>query len=494
MKAQTLLLERVRDETRLAVIEDGRLMELYVQRPGMENLTGNIYLGRVERVLPGMSAAFVELGMEKNGYLAAGDIAAPAGDAALASALRDADPLKRARPGQAMLTQVVKSQPGGKGPRLSGHITLPGRLMALLTDVQYVGVSRKIADKEERERLHGLGKRLMGEGGPGMILRTAAEGASEEALRAEYERLCRWWEGLRTRAEHVIPPKLLHDDNALPMRAVRDRLGERTEALWVDGESLYGEVLELAKTLAPAWMERIKLHDSPTPLFDLYKVDAQADKALQKYVWLKSGGSLVIEETEALTVVDVNTGKNVGKRDAEDTIFKANCEAAKEMMRQLRLRDIGGIVVADFIDMKREEHNQALLELLRELAKEDATRVNIVGMTGLGLVELTRKKERQSLSRQLLHTCSDCDGNGAVPSHETTARRIVREIARSRRMGDAGTKLIEANGKVVGWIKTVGLEEGGAVYLRADETFKAGAYRVSPVDEGHLPVSAKRVK
>ena len=172
-KVQTLLIERVKDETRLAVIEDSRLMELYVQRPGMENLTGNIYLGRVEHVLPGMSAAFVALGMEKNGYLAAGDIAAPAGDAALASALRNADPLKRARPGQAMLVQAVKSQPGGKGPRLSGHITLPGRLMALLTDVLYVGVSRKIADQAERERLHGLGRELMGENGPGMILRTA---------------------------------------------------------------------------------------------------------------------------------------------------------------------------------------------------------------------------------------------------------------------------------------------------------------------------------
>ena len=493
-KVQTLLIERVKDETRLAVIEDGRLMELYVQRPGMENLTGNIYLGRVEHVLPGMSAAFVALGMEKNGYLAAGDIAAPAGDAALASALRNADPLKRARPGQAMLVQAVKSQPGGKGPRLSGHITLPGRLMALLTDVLYVGVSRKIADQAERERLHGLGRELMGENGPGMILRTAAEGASEEAIRAEYERLCQWWESLRTRGERGIPPRLLHDDNALTLRAVRDRLGERTEALWVDGESLYGEVLELAKALAPEWAERIKLHDSPTPLFDLYKVDAQADKALQKYVWLKSGGSLVIEETEALTVVDVNTGKNVGKRDAGETIFQANCEAAKEMMRQLRLRDIGGIVVADFIDMKREEHNQALLDLLRELAKEDATRVNVVGMTGLGLVELTRKKERLSLSRQLLHTCSDCDGNGMVPAHETTARRVVREITRGRRMGDTGAKLVEANGKVIGWIRTIGLPEGGAVYLMADETCGEGEYRIGPADEAKLPESVKRVK
>lgn len=482
------------DETRLAVIEDGQLMELYVQRPGMENLSGNIYLGRVEHVLPGMSAAFVELGLPKNGYLSVGDIAVGAGDRALAAALDRRQIEKLAKPGQPILTQVVKSQPGGKGPRLSGNITLPGRLMVLLCGVRYVGVSRKIENAGERERLRGIGIGLMGESDAGMILRTAAEGASQDALLEEYERLHAWWKTLQTRADHGVPPKLLHDDNALTLRAVRDRLSERVDALWVDGEALYKEVHELSEALAPEWRDKIRLHGGETPLFDLYRVDAQADKALQKYVWLKSGGSLVIEETEALTVVDVNTGKNTGKRDAEDTLFKNNCEAAQELMRQLRLRDIGGIVVVDFIDMKSEEHRNALLELLRELTQDDTNRVNVVGITGLGLVEMTRKKERQSLSRQLLHTCSDCGGNGMVPSHETTARRIVREIARRRRMGDSGATLIEACGVVCGWIRSIGVPEGSATFASAVDGMEAGEYRVSPADEAALPENAKKIK
>lgn len=494
MKPQTLLIERVLDETRLAVIEDGRLAELYVERPGSENLTGNIYLGRVENVLPGMNAAFIDLGMEKNGFLAAGDIGVDAGDRALSASLKGARIEKLVRPGQDALVQVVKSQPGGKGPRLSSHITLPGRLMVLLCDVAYVGVSKKIVDPAERERLHGLGKALLGEGGAGLILRTAAGGASEEALRSEYRRLNELWSALQSRAAHGIAPKKLYDDNTLVLRAVRDKLGERTEVLWADGAALHGELVELAEALAPRWRDKLKLHDSQTPLFDLYRVDAQADKALQKYVWLKGGGSLVIEETEALTVVDVNTAKNVGKGSAEDTIFQNNCEAAREIMRQLRLRDIGGIVVIDFIDMKERAHREALLEALRECAAEDSVRVNIGGITSLGLVELTRKKERQSLSRLLLHTCSDCGGNGVVPSHETTARRLAREVWRRRQAGDLSPLLVEAVPEVCNWLKTLGAPGDGAVYVHPRAGMGAGEYALSPADESALPEGSKLLK
>ena len=495
MMKQTLLVERVMDETRLAVVEDGQLMELYVERPGMENLSGNIYLGRVENVLPGMNAAFVDIGMDKNGFLAAGDIGVDArGHRALTAALEGARVEKLVRPGSQLLVQVIKSQPGGKGPRLSSHITLPGRLMALLCDVRYVGVSKKISDVAERERLRGLGLSLLDRGGAGLILRTAASGASEDDLRAEYERLSALWTELQNRAVHGVAPRMLHDDNALTLRAVRDRLGENTEALWADGDVLFDELRGLAGALAPAWRDRIQPHKGQMPLFDLYRVDNQASKALQKFVWLKSGGSLVIEETEALTVIDVNTAKNVGKKSAEDTIFRNNCEAAREIMRQLRLRDIGGIVVIDFIDMKDKAHREALLDVLRECAANDGVRVNVVGITALGLVELTRKRARQSLLRQLTHTCSDCGGNGVVPSHETSARRAVREIWRRRRAGESNPMLVEAAPPVCGWLRAIGVPQGGLVYVRPVEGMAAGEYEISPADESALQQGCKLLK
>lgn len=479
--SQTLLFERVLDETRLAVIEDGALCELYIERPGDENLSGNVYLGRVENVLPGMNAAFVDIGLEKKGFLAAGDIRLFAqGDRQLAETLGKARIEALVRPGAAVPVQAIKAQPGNKGPRLSCHVTLPGRLMVLLCGVDYVGVSRKIEGEGERRRLHDLGVAIAGPG-MGLILRTAAEGAGEAQLRGEYERLVALWASIRVRAEHGIPPKLLHDDNDLALRAVRDLLNDGVDALWADDAESYARLVELANILAPEYADRIRLHEGTTPLFDMYRVDAQLDKALEKYVWLKSGGSLVIEETEALTSIDVNTGKNTGKRDAEDTIFENNCEAAREIMRQLRLRDIGGIVVVDFIDMRSREHRDALLELMRECAARDRNRVSIVDMTPLGLVELTRKKARQSLNRQLLHTCSDCGGNGRVPSHETTARRAAREVLRHRRGGDGTPLLVEAAPPVCGLMKKLGAKALGNVKFKPTEDMGAGEYRALPL-------------
>ena len=492
MMRQTLLIERVMDQTRLAVIEDGALCELHIERPGSENLTGKIYLGRVENVLPGMNAAFVDIGTDKNGLLAAADAqtASPKGGEARQPA-RIGDLV---RPGQSVLVQAVKAQPGAKGPRLTCAITLPGRLIALLPTEGGVGVSKKLTDAGERERLHALGRALTEAEGFGLILRTAAEGADEEALRGEYAYLAAKWRDIQTRAAHVVAPRLLYDNDSLTLRAVRERLGEQTEALWTDDPDLYEEVRNLVGRLAPRYAGRVRLHGGDIPLFDLYRVDAQADRALQKYVWLKSGGSLVIEETEALTVVDVNTGKNVGRRDVEDTILSNNLEAAQEMMRQLRLRDIGGIVVADFIDMADEKHRQALLGELRAFAARDANRTKVVGITALGLVELTRKKVRQSLGRQLTHTCAHCGGNGVAPSHEATARRAIRELWRCRRGGDATPLICQTAPEVCGWMKTIGAPEGGATYVLPASDMEAGEYRLSPVDPAALPPGGKLLK
>ena len=262
----------------------------------------------------------------------------------------------------------------------------------------------------------------------------------------------------------------------------------------MDGAETYRRIAELAEEIAPEWAGRVRLHDGQTPLFDLYRVDAQADKALQKFVWLKSGGSLVIEETEAFTSVDVNTGKHVGKRSARDTIFENNLEAARELMRQLRLRDIGGIIVADFIDMPEEARRRALLEELRACAERDANRTNVVDMTPLGMVEITRKRVRQSLNRQLLHTCGHCGGNGAVPSHETTARRALRDIWRRRRGGETNPMLCEAPAEVCGWMKTIGAPEGGEVYVHSVQGMAEGEYRLSPADMSALPQNCELLR
>ena len=491
----TLLMENVMGQTRLAVIEEGRLCELYVERPGSESLTGNIYLGRVENVLPGMNAAFVDIGTGKNGFLCASDVPAVAqGDAALAERLGSSRIEKLVRPGQEILVQVSKMQAGAKGPRLSSHIALPGRLMVLLPGVRYLGVSRKIADESERVRLREIGSDLMGQRDLGLILRTASQGVSRENISAEYENLCDAWREIELHARHAAAPKCIHSANSLALQAVRDRLDGDTEALWIDGAALHERVTGLGEALAPRWADRIRLHEGDVPLFDLYRVDEQLDKAMQKYVWLKSGGSLVIEQTEAMTVIDVNTGKYTGQRDAEETVFKANCEAAREIMRQIRLRDLGGIIVVDFIDMKDAHNRDALLDILRDEARRDRNRIGVVGITPLGLVEMTRKKLRQPLEKQLMHTCSDCGGNGVMPSHETTARKIERDIWRRRRTGQSAAVLVEAAEPVCGWLKTIGAPEGGAVYALPRSGMRAGEYKLSPADESALPEGAKRLK
>ena len=480
---QVLLMERVMDQTRLAVVEDGALCELYIQHPNTENISGNVYLGRVENVLPGMNAAFVDIGLEKNGFLSASDIRLFAqGDRALSTILGKARIEKLVRPGQQLLVQVIRSQPGAKGPRLSCYITLPGRYLVSLAGVKYVGVSRKIESDAERDRLYRIGLSLTDDGPDGLIVRTAAKGLDAERLQAEYAILKAQLEDMKRNAGYTAAPGLIYDDNDLALRAVRDMLTEDVEGIWTDDERCFDRLLMLAKAMTPDLAGRVQRHNGDTPLFDLYRVDSQIDRALERYVWLDSGGSLVIDETEAMTVVDVNTGKNTGKRDADETILAINREAARELMRQLRLRDIGGTVIIDFINMRRAGDAQALMSALREYAASDRNRTRVVDITALGLVELTRKRVRQSLSKQLTHTCSDCDGNGAVPSHEATGRRALRDLWRRRRAGDATALRLEAAPAVCSWIKRIGMPEGGAVQLSPIEGMGSAEYCFTPME------------
>lgn len=474
-----MVLERVQAQTRLAVLEDGRLCEIYYERGDRTKLTGNIYAGRVQNILPGMNAAFVDIGLKKNAFLYAGDICFDTRDQA---ELRDTLEKRRIesmlRPGQMIVVQVVKEPGGSKGPRISGNITLPGRLCVLIPGLKYAGVSKKITDEAERERLFAIAKELSEAYGSGVIIRTAGEGAQAGEFHADYERLRMQWKQIETEGRHSAKPRLIQSDGSLTLRCVRDMLDEDVDAVRTDDEAVYAELKSYAASLTPNLSGREELTKTETPLFDLLRIDHQLEAAFERHVYLKSGGNLVIDETEALTVIDVNTAKFTGKKNLSETIFRLNCEAAGEIARQLRLRDIGGIVIIDFIDMETEEEKQALLSHFREVLKNDRNRVNVLGMTALGLVEMTRRKVRRPLSKQLLRDCSLCLGSGHEWTHESIAWKAVREIWRRRRMGDTTAYCIRTGEKVGGWIQTIGLP-GGETQIDISGTDRA--FEILPV-------------
>ena len=446
---RVLALERAGRETRLAVLEDGKLCEIYVERRGSAGLTGNIYAGRVQNVLPGMGAAFVDIGMQKNGFLPAEDFGG------------------ELRPGQMIVAQVTKEPGGSKGPRLTGNITLPGRCTVLLPGLRYAGVSKKIPEGEERDRLFAIASELSEACGHGFIVRTLGEGASKEELRADCERLTRDWARIEVEARSSASPRRIRAGGDLALKAVRDMLDEQVERVRTDDEELHEQLRAHAEALAPQYADRVELVRTEAPLFDLLRVDHQLEQALARRVHLKSGGNLAIDETEALTVIDVNSAKFTGKKSLRETLLRLNCEAADEIARQLRLRDVGGIVIVDFIDMDSENDRAALIEHLREALAGDPNRTQVLGMTALGLVEMTRKRERPSLSAQLTHECAACRGTGRAWSHESMAYRAARELWRRRRGGDDSAYRIVTGEKVAGWLKTIGLPEGGRVRVDA---------------------------
>ena len=478
-----LVLERVQAQTRLAVLEDGKLCEIYYERGDKTKLTGNIYAGRVQNILPGMNAAFVDIGLKKNAFLYAGDICFDTRDQA---ELKDQLDKRRIetmlRPGQMIVAQVVKEPGGSKGPRISGSITLPGRLCVLIPGLLYAGVSKKITDEAERDRLFAIAKDLSTEFGSGVIIRTAGEGASPEEFRADYERLAKQWKQIETEGRHSAKPRLIQSGGSLALRSVRDMLDENVGAVRTDDESLFNEILAHAKAFTPNLADRIELCKTETPLFDLLRIDHQLENAFVRHVYLKSGGNLVIDETEALTVIDVNTAKFTGKKNLSETIYRLNCEAAGEIARQLRLRDIGGIIIIDFIDMETAEEKEKLLEHFRELLKNDRNKVNVLGMTALGLVEMTRKKVRSPLNKQLMRDCTLCLGSGREWTHENIAWNAVREIWRRRRMGDTTAYCILTGEKVGGWLQTIGLPSGGET--RIDTSGTDRAFEILPVISG----------
>lgn len=489
--ATEILIDSLLGETHAAVLEDGVLTEFQLERNDKKNLTGNIYLGRVENVLPGMNAAFVNIGLEKNGFLYAGDLRMDKRDFGedaekVAAELDSRSISQMVRRGQDILVQVTKEPGGTKGPRVSGHITVPGRLTVLLPSVNYVGISRKITDEDERSRLRNV---LMAckPADYGVIARTAAENATEAELQRDLENVVQLWESVRKRASVLQPPMLLLGDATLTFRCIRDMLKQNVDRVRIEGREIYEEAVRCARLLAPELTERIELYQGNLPLMEQYRVSNQYLKAFNRKVWLKSGGFLVFDTTEALTVIDVNTGKFTGKTSLAETVFQLNCEAAVEIARQLRLRDTGGIIVIDFIDMESSEHNEALVKLFRQELKKDRSHTNLVGLSQLGLMQMTRKRQAHTLNTTLTVTCPDCQGVGSVFSYETHARMALYNLRVRAALEQSSAFLIECAPPVATTLQKIGGLPGIRAYVRAKESLKNDEIEISPAPLNNLP-------
>jgi len=426
---EEILINVTSREVRAAVVENGLLQEVLIERTSRRGLTGNIYKGRVVRVLPGMQAAFVEMGLSRTGFLHASDVLPPPGAPPVADG-QEPNIRDLLREGDTVLVQVVKDQLGTKGARLTTFITMPSRYLVLLPKESTLGVSGRIESELERDRLRQVMTALTGDPPRyGYIVRTAAEGVEEEPLRADVGFLHRLWEVVARQAEVGPVPSLVHHDLPLAIRVLRDLVSPATQRVLVDDERAWSELREFAASVTPELGNRIELYTGNRPIFDLHGIEDELRKALDRKVELKSGGYLVIDQTEALTSIDVNTGGYVGHRNLEDTIFRTNLEATVAIARQLRLRNLGGIIIIDFIDMLEEAHRRQVLEALTAAVEAGHTRPQIAEAP-LGLVLLTRKRTRESLERLLCEPCPTCEGRGHIKTPETVCYEIFREILR----------------------------------------------------------------
>ncbi|MGI6152525.1 MAG: Rne/Rng family ribonuclease [Christensenellaceae bacterium] len=440
-------------EARVALLEDGEPAEIHVETRGKERLVGNIYKGRVANILPGMQAAFIDIGLEKNAFLYAGDILSDQSDFYF-SEMQDEEAIEKKLelpnikemlvPNQEIMVQVLKQPGGSKGARVTTHITLPNRYLVLMPTVDHVGVSRRIGNEEERERLKDIITEIK-PSGMGVIARTVAENATREELEAELRFALRLWERVSGKADFLTSPRLIHAEETLLFRTVRDLLTDEVEEFVINDKDYYDKLLAVINIVSPGMEGKLKLFRGNGNIYDFYNIEDKIERALKRKVWLKSGCCLVIDETEALTVVDVNTGKYIGEDNLQDTILNANIEAAHEIARQLRLRDISGIIVIDFIDMESVENRKKVVEALAEAVKRDRTKSNILGMTELGLVEMTRKKMRRKLSALMQVACPTCCGAGRVYSLDTMAMRLRREVIRTVEDKSQNTYLVEVD-------------------------------------------------
>ncbi len=416
-------------ETRVAVIAQGEVQELHLERSAHKGFVGNVYLGKVARVLPGMQSAFISIGLERAAFLHIADIRENRVERASG---QPPTPIEKLLfEGQSIKVQVIKDPIGTKGARLSTQISLAGRMLVYLPYDPHIGISQRIENDAERHRLRDLVQKSMpkGEAG-GYIVRTQAEDATEEELAADIDYLSKLWASVQNRSRTSSPPTLLHEDLNLAQRVLRDVVSTETQSIQVDSRTVVAQLRTWAGEYTPKVQERLSHYSGERPLFDLYSVDEEIARGLSRRVDLKSGGYLIIDQTEALTTIDVNTGGFVGGRNFDDTIFKTNLEAALAIARQLRLRNLGGIIILDFIDMENLEHRDAVLVELKKALSRDRTRVTVNGFTQLGLVEMTRKRTRESLAHLMTEHCPVCHARGTVKTARTVCYEILRELLR----------------------------------------------------------------
>ncbi len=444
--SEEILINVTPQETRVAVVENGVLQEVFIERSRKRGIVGNIYKGKVCRVLPGMQAAFVDIGLERAAFLHASDIHRD--DAGEDNG--EVPPITELLcEGQELLVQVVKDPLGSKGARLTTHITIPARFLVYMPHTRHIGVSQKIEDESERSRLRQILEALVIDEPGGYILRTAAEGAQQAELESDIKFLKRVWQSVLERERESNGCRLVHEDLPLSMRAVRDMVTPEVEKIRIDSNEHFQKLSRFVRKFIPELSSGIEYYSGPRPIFDLYSVDDEIQKALQPRVELKSGGHLVIDQTEAMTTIDVNTGGFVGHRNLEETIFKTNLEATQAIARQLRLRNLGGIVIIDFIDMVDEEHKRQVLRALERSLEKDHAKSHISEVSSLGLVQMTRKRTRESLEHILCEPCPTCNGRGTVKTPETVCYEIFREILRESRQFEAQKFLVLASQSVI---------------------------------------------
>lgn len=446
-----ILINVTPSETRAAVVENGLLQEVFIERNEYRGLVGNIYKGKVCRVLPGMQAAFVEIGLSRAAFLHVSDISIPKGQTGDLKEAPLTEPTISSllREGQEILVQVIKDPMGSKGARLTTQLSVSSRYLVYMPETEGIGVSLKIETEEERERLKSSLISLLEPSSGGYILRTAAEGVSEAELEADLQFLYRLWAKLQERKQGVKCGEPLHEDLTLAMRALRDLFSSEVDRIRIDAEDTFHKAVHFAEGFMPECAARLELYKGDLPLFDLFSVEDEIQKALQRKVPLKSGGYLIFDQTEAMTTVDVNTGGFVGHKNLEETIFKTNLEAAHAIARQLRVRNLGGIIILDFIDMDELSHREQVLRALEKAMQLDRARHNISAVSEMGLVEMTRKRTRESLGHILCEPCPCCEGKGYTKNVETVCYEIFREIIRASKQYESKQFLILASQDVI---------------------------------------------
>jgi ribonuclease G len=491
MASQDILINWAPQETRVAIVENGAVQELHIERALERGLVGNIYLGKVSRVLPGMQSAFIDIGLERAAFLHVADL--HTANAHPAKRAEDAPPVPIERlvfEGQTLTVQVIKDPIGTKGARLSTQISIAGRMLVFLPQDNHIGVSQKIGSAEVRDQLRQRMQALVGKpeegGGGGFILRTNAEEATDAELADDIAYLRKTCALVRERAQTQPPGTLLHQDLSLTERVLRDLATETTQSIRIDSKMQFDALQVFGRTYMPATVAKLEHYRGERPIFDLYGIEEDMARALARRVDLKSGGYLIFDQTEALTTIDVNTGGFVGARNFDDTIFKTNLEAAGAIARQLRLRNLGGIIIVDFIDMTREEHQQAVLAEFRKQLARDRTKTTVSGFSQLGLVEMTRKRTRESLARLLCEPCPTCDGRGQVKTARSVCYDILREILREARQFSPKEFRVVANATVVEMlldeesVHLAGLSEfiGRPISLSAEPTMNPEQYDI----------------